>query len=117
MDSEHHQAFVRLKSKTTGDWFVAPELRARLVADAQEQGTNLTEVAVGILCRRYSVAYEPNGRRANPKADDGVLNLRLPVRLYRAIKASTDGPYQDAIRAALCEHYGLSVPARARAAA
>lgn len=112
----YKQAYVRLRSHTTGAWFVHPDLRPRLVADAEEQGSNLTEVALRILCDRYRVPYAVNGRRTSPKPADEILNVRLPMALYRAIKSSNDVPYQDAIRADLCAHYGLEMPSAAAAA-
>lgn len=117
---DYRQAFIRLRSHTTGEWFVHPELRPRLVADADAQGSNLTQVAVRILSERYGVPYAENGRRTSPKQDDVILNLRLPAKLAAKIGAAAaqrGAKYQDAIRADLCAHYGLEVPARARAAA
>lgn len=94
-----------------------PELRPRLVQSAQEQGTNLTEVAVKILAERYQFPYEPNGgRRTSPLVDQDVLNLQLPDRLAQRIKLSStrarSGTWMDDIRRTLCSHYGLSVPAK-----
>lgn len=112
---DYHQAYIRLQSKTTSEWFVHPDLRHRLVADAEAQGSNLSEVAIKILADKYGVAYVSNGRRTAPKEDPVILNLRLPRPLYAAIARAalpTYGPkYQDAIRADLCAHYGLSVSA------
>ena len=77
----HAQAFVRLKSNTSGEWLADPELRPRLVEDALEQGTNLTEIALQILSERYRVPIEANGRRTEPDPEDEVLNLRIPGML------------------------------------
>lgn len=113
----HHQAFVRLRSHTTGRWFVDPELRPKLVADAEAQDSNLTEVAVKILCDRFGVPYEANGRKTAPRGSGDELNLRIPTALYRILSATYGAKYQDGIRQALCQHYGLEVPGRRSAAA
>jgi hypothetical protein len=112
---DYEQAFIRLRSKTTGRWFVHPELRARLVAQAEAEGSNLSEVAIKILADRHGVQYASNGRRTAPKEDKDILNLRLPRPLYDAIVRAA-GPrygakYQDAIRADLCAHFQLDAVA------
>jgi hypothetical protein len=116
MAGDFVQRFVRLRSHTTSQWLAAPELRPRLVEAAEEQGSNLTEVVIGILATTYKVPFEPNGRRTAPADNGEELNLRLPVRLDRSIgiAAARNGrSVPDEIRAALCEHYGLRIPAAA----
>jgi hypothetical protein len=115
MASDDHIAFVRLRSKTTREWFVHEDLRPRLVADAAERGTNLSDVAVDVLCKRFAIPFEPNGRKTHPQRDDDVINLRLPAALYRALVSAYAVKYQDGIRHVLCAYYGLSVPERAPA--
>lgn len=110
---------VRLRAKS-GEWLVHPDLRARMVADAQAKGTNLTDLAVQILCDRFAVPYTTNSRRSSPSRTAEQLNLRLPEPLERAIAAAFPRRHLDGIRAALCDHYGLPLPdrpARQRAAA
>lgn len=114
--ADHFQAFVRLRSHTTGEWLVPEELRPKLVADAEAAGSNLTEVVLQILAARYRVAYEPNGRRTAPSKNGEELNLRLPWPLKTAIGASANEngtTLQDEIRASLSAHYGLQMPAAA----
>lgn len=103
-------AFVRLRSKTTGDWFVHPDLRRRLVADARDQGTNMTEVALRILADAYGVDYAGEARKTEPRDDDDKIVLRLPVELRDAIKRAHPDHWQDGLRATLCAHYRLAVP-------
>lgn len=112
-DTEHFQTFVRLQSRPTGEWLVDPKLRPKLVAFAEEQESNLTDVVIAILGRRYGVAVAPNGRRTAPDKDAVELNLRLPMPLYQAIaQAAVTHPRSvpDEIRAALCDECGLPVP-------
>lgn len=119
---EYVQRFVRLQSHTTGEWLAHPDLRGKLVADAEAQGSNLTEVVIAILAGVHKVPFEPNGRRTAPADSGKELNLRLPGRLDRAIgvAAARNGKsLPDEIRAELCGHYALEVPAppkRSRAA-
>lgn len=110
MKEKKPQAFVRLRS-TTGEWFVHEDLRRRLVADAEAQETNLTEVALGILAERHRIKYVPTGRRTTPRTDDvEFLNLGVPEKLARAIRtaaARADVNWIDQIRYDLQDHYGL----------
>lgn len=115
-------ALIRLRSKgANGAWLVDPGLRPKLVADAEEKGTNLTEIAVEILARRYDVAVIANGRKSSPQANDETMLLRLPWHLYTAISAASAvnhrSGYQDEIRATLSAHYGLRFPPRSAAVA
>lgn len=109
----YHQAYVRLRSLTTGAWLVHPELRPRLVADALRQETNLTEVAAQILADRYKVPYTPKSRRTSPRIEENFINMRLPDKLWASIgvAASRAGRKDmDEVRYTLCAHYGLRVP-------
>lgn len=105
--SKPSQAYVRLRSKTTGEWFAHPDLRPRLVADANERGVNMTEVAVGILCEEFGVEYEPNGRRTDPKVADDILNISsIPHEVMVQLKQRYER-HLDGAREILCRHYGL----------
>lgn len=109
-----HDVNMRLRSKKDGAWFVAPDLRAHLVADAKAQNTNMTDVALAILHKRYDLAYAANGRATEPRDDDAVdlIRLRVPLPLYNALIGTYGVKYVDGIRALLCAHYGLRVPAK-----
>lgn len=112
--SDSRDLFIRLRSITTGEWLAPPELREKLVADAQDHGTNLTEVAVVILARSLKVPYEPVGRKANPGLDSDVLKLNIPADLDQALRFSAAGANLTRQRAALtllCAHYGLRMVA------
>lgn len=114
MSKTYHQAYIRLRSKTTREWFVHPDLRSRLVADAIEQETSIADVATRILADRFAVSYEAARRRSNPSLDDkDVLNMRVPRAVWRVIKTvanESDRDDNDVARAILCSHYGLPLP-------
>lgn len=105
------QTFIRLRSKATGEWFVHPDLRTRLVEDAERLDTSLTDVVNRILAARFQVTYEPQTRPS--KRTEGVedqLTLRLTPQIETAAKvlAATSGaPWQDVLRRTLSDHYGL----------
>lgn len=107
-----HLVNMRLRSNADDAWFVDPDLRARLIADAKEQNTNMTDVILSILHKRYDLAYAANGRATEPRADDEKIRFRVPLPLYNALVASYGVKYVDGIRALLCAHYGLRIPAK-----
>ncbi|MFL5313063.1 MAG: hypothetical protein ACJ79H_21735 [Myxococcales bacterium] len=116
MSDQHIQAFVRLRSGSSGELLVPAELRQRLAEDAKDRGTNLTEVVVSILAKRYGVECEVDQRDTKPSKSGDWLNLRLPLPLYQALELARIGSgrrsYQDELRGALCVHYGLRMPAK-----
>lgn len=101
--------FVRLASATTGEWFVDPMLREHLVKDAEEKGSNLTDVAVEILSKSCKVPFVPTGRKTKPSPSQHELNLgRVSIQLFRTLSVyGTSGSAQDAARMILSRHYGL----------
>lgn len=115
-DTEFFTGFVRLVSRPTGEWIAPPELRSKIVADADAAESNLTDVVNAILAKRYRVAYEPSGRKTAASPDAKELNLRMPMDLKRAIArvaTENDRSLQDEIRLALADHYGLAMPVAA----
>ncbi len=106
-------AWVRLRSKTTGHWLAHPDLRARMIEDAAEKGTNLTDLATQILCKHFNVAYTPNQRRSTPSGDPEVLNFGISPELKRVIAVNHD-PWLDGVRLVLSSHYGLKVPPKVK---
>ena len=58
-----------------------PPLKARLVDEAAIQGSNVNDVAVGILADRFGVSYRGTGRRGGAAGASGVVLLRLPPEL------------------------------------
>lgn len=108
---QYEQRFVRLRSATTREWYCDPGLRARLVADANEQETNLTEVAIQILAKRLGYTYAPNGRRTTPGKSEEILNLRIPLELDDLIGTAFPRLSRPkAIIRILSTHYGLGLP-------
>ena len=117
-EGEFFTGFVRLVSRPTGEWIAPPELRPRIVADAEAKGSNLTDVVNAILAKRYGVAYQVGGRTTAASPDGKELNLRMPMNLKRAVArvaTENDRSLQDEIRLALADHYGLAMPAVAAA--
>lgn len=110
-----YAAYIRLRSLPTGEWLVHEDLRTCLVADAEQRGTNLTEVAIDILAQRYGVAASSSSRKAAPGKDAWELVLRIPLQLKMAIGARANKAghsLQQEVREALCAHYGLAMPAK-----
>lgn len=107
-------AFVRLRSKTTGAWLVHPDLRPRLVAEAAEKQTNLTDLILTILCSHFNVRYETKQRTSQPQQDADVLLFGMPPELERAISLAYPVHRLDGVRYALCSYFGLRVPAKAK---
>lgn len=114
MIKDYHQAYVRLRSQPTGKWLVHPELRDRLVADAEARRSNITEVASEILALHFGVKYTPNGRHSGaPRENAEILNMRIPLPIWKAIERraiTTRRPKMMELRDALCQHYRLPMP-------
>lgn len=97
-----------------------PELKARLAADALEQGSNMQDVANRILAKRYKVKLNKTAGRKAPTGTNDKLVLRPPMELHRAVAvaaaAKTGDPRfpewsipREAAHT-LCVHYGLRLP-------
>src|SRR5690348_15651888 len=56
-----------------------PELKRRLVEEAR--GSNLNDVAVGILAARFAVPHVPTGRKGSEPRGGGDMLLRMPPEL------------------------------------
>ncbi len=116
MPEDIKKAFIRLRGQD-GRWWVDPQLRPKLVEEAREKNTSMTEVVVMIFCNFLKIQHVPSGRRADPKPDEELLNLRIPRHVWKALdaeraKQGVDSPY-DFARTVLCKHYKLeSYPAR-----
>lgn len=106
-----HALYIRLRS-TDGAWIAPPELRPRIAADAVKHGTNLHDVAVGILSKHFKVPFEPSGRHTTPSPNAEELNLRVSGALWRALSAAATGSRQNKAIEVLCAHYKLTVPAK-----
>src|SRR5215210_3329377 len=56
-------------------------LKRRLAREVEARGTNLNDVAVGILASRFGVSFEPSGRRGTARGAEGDVLLRMPPAL------------------------------------
>ncbi len=87
-------------------------LKGALVREAARRGSNVNDVAAGILAEEFGVSYSPSGRRRKVLAGSSpVLLLRVPQELKDEIhlEASRRGSNaNDVILAALAD--GLGVP-------
>jgi myo-inositol-1-phosphate synthase len=87
-------------------------LKGALVRETARRGSNVNDVAVGILAEEFGVAYEPSGRRRKVLAGSSpVLLLRVSQELKSEIRAEAsrrDSNANDVILAALAD--GLGVP-------
>lgn len=108
----YRQRFVRLRNRKDGRWLVHPDLRPRLVADAERKGVSLIDQVVGILAAKYGVPFEETPRKTTPSKEGEELNLILPEKLDAKIDRTKRSPQTipDAIRLTLSAHYGLPVP-------
>jgi myo-inositol-1-phosphate synthase len=57
------------------------ELKQRLADEVGARGTNLNDVAVGILAARFAVPYTPTGRKGSDPRSSGDVLLRMPPEL------------------------------------
>ncbi|MGH3034196.1 MAG: hypothetical protein ACRDON_06510, partial [Gaiellaceae bacterium] len=64
-----------------------PALKRRLAREVARRGSTMNDVAVEILAARFSVPFEPTGRRggAAPGGSGAVL-LRVPPQLRKKLK-------------------------------
>ena len=89
-----------------------PPLKGALVRETARRGSNVNDVAAGILADSFDVAYRPTGRRRKVLAGSSpVLLLRVPQELKDEIHAEAsrrDTNANDVIIAALTD--GLGVP-------
>jgi myo-inositol-1-phosphate synthase len=87
-------------------------LKEALVREAARRGSNVNDVAVGILADELGVSFTPSGRRRKVLAGSSpVLVLRVPPELKDEIHAEAsrrDTNANDVILAVLAE--GLGVP-------
>jgi myo-inositol-1-phosphate synthase len=87
-------------------------LKGALVRETARRGSNVNDVAAGILAASFGVSYTPSGRRRKVLAGSSpVLLLRVPQELKDAIQAEAsrrDSNANDVILAALAD--GLGVP-------
>jgi len=89
-------------------------LKGALVRETARRGSNVNDVAAGILADEFGLEYAPTGRRRKVLAGGSpVLLLRVPRELKDEIHAEAsrrDSNANDVILAALAD--GLGVPAQ-----
>jgi myo-inositol-1-phosphate synthase len=89
-----------------------PHLKGALVREAARHGSNVNDVAAGILAETFVVPYTPSGRRRKALAGSSpVLLLRVPQELKEEIHAEATrrgSTANDVILAAIAD--GLGVP-------
>jgi myo-inositol-1-phosphate synthase len=61
-------------------------LKRLLVEETEAQGSNVNDVAVGILANRFGISYEGTGRRSPAAGASGVVLLRVPPALKRRLQ-------------------------------
>ena len=87
-------------------------LKEALVRETARRGSNVNDVAAGILADEFGIAYQPSGRRRKVLAGSSpVLLLRVPQELKDEIHAEASrrgSNANDVILAALAD--GLGVP-------
>ena len=62
-------------------------LKRRLAEEVARRGSNLNDVAVGLLASRFAVPFEPTGRTGSVKRDGGSVLLRMPRELKDKLSA------------------------------
>ncbi len=91
-------------------------LKGALVRETARRGSNVNDVAAGILADEFGVGYTPSGRRRKVLAGSSpVLLLRVPQDLKDEIHAEAsrrDSNANDVILTALAD--GLGVPSQSK---
>src|SRR5919108_3639508 len=91
------------------------ELKQRLAEEVARRGSNLNDVAVGILASRFAVPFEPSGRQGARPGASGDVVLRMPPQLSEKVKrraAERRTNTNDFIVETLTGRVGLSRPPR-----
>ena len=99
---------------------VPADLKSAIRREVEGSDTNMNDLVVGILARKFEVSFSPSGRRSAHVGDSPDLLLRMPEALRRRIKvraANSGSNQRDVIVAVLSEHFGTrfaSAPRRPR---
>ena len=92
-------------------------LKGALVRETARRGSNVNDVATGLLAEEFGVSYEPTGRRRKVLAGSSpVILLRVPQELKDEIQAAaarTRSGANDVILAALADGLGVSATSSA----
>jgi hypothetical protein len=62
-----------------------PDLKTRLVAEAEESGVSINDLAVGILAEHHGVRFVGTGRPSRGAAGGAGLQLPVPQSLWLRI--------------------------------
>jgi hypothetical protein len=92
---------------------VPPEIKAALVADAQERNVSINDRAVAILAAHYKVKHIPTGFPFTSDTGSPNLTLRGGAKLHRKIdmdRARRRGTLRGLVLECLALHYGLEPP-------
>jgi myo-inositol-1-phosphate synthase len=63
------------------------ELKQQLAGEVARRGSNLNDVAVGLLASRFAVPFEPTGRAGAATGEGGAVLLRMPPELKQKLSA------------------------------
>lgn len=107
------ERFLRL-TRTDGAWVAPPELRRRIIEEADADGSNMAEIVNRILAKHYGVRFVPAGRRAAADPDgDPVILVALSTENQQAVavNAIANGRSEKIeIFTVLAKHFGLRMP-------
>jgi myo-inositol-1-phosphate synthase len=96
------------------------ELKKRLADEVAQRGSNLNDVAVEILARRFGIEFDPTGRRGSPRATGRDVLLRMPRILKDRLRqraSERKRTTNELIVETLSERLGVNSPRKERMAA
>lgn len=85
-----------------------PDLKRRLIEEADRNEVSLNDYAVGVLAKKFGVKFKPSGRRGpGASVTSGALMLPVPLPLYRKIHAAVvyEGSKRAVVEKAYREHF------------
>lgn len=93
-----------------------PKIKSALIAEAEENGTNVNDVAVRILADHFDYTYEPEHVRkrldASANTEYRTLMLRLPSDLAHQLRVAAVGSglpaRRDYVLAILAKHLDVT---------
>jgi myo-inositol-1-phosphate synthase len=77
-----------------------PRVKRRVAAEVSRRRRTMNDVVVGALAEHYGVGFRPSGRKGTSPGPTGVVVLRMPAELKRAIRddaARRERPMNDVI--------------------
>ena len=85
-----------------------PELKARLIEEADKAGVSLNDYAVGVLAKHFRVKFKPSGRKGpGASRTTGALMLPVPLPLYRKIHSAViyEGSKRNVVEGVFRDHF------------